>query len=188
MNSVSLRDELADHLIAHNAITTQRVEQAFRHVHRDQYLDRWYHGSVTHGQLTWQPVILDHAHPSDEVLREVYSDRALVTQLCGVMPCSSSSQPSLMARMLELLDLRPGMRILEIGTGTGYNAALLSEIVGPRGLVVSLESQRDVARHASRVLAADGRNNVRVRYRDGYCGDRLDAYVDVRALVPGVTG
>jgi len=172
VDSVSLRDELADHLIARNAITTQRVEQAFRQVQRARYLDRWYHASVEEGQITWQPVTLDHAHPSDEVLREVYSDRPLVTQLSGFVPSSSSSQPSLMARMLELLDLRPGMRILEIGTGTGYNAALLSEIVGPHGLVVSLESQRDVARHASRVLACDERSNVHVRCRDGYRGDR----------------
>ena len=46
------------------------------------------------------------------------------------MPASSASQPSLVAQMLELLDLTPGLRVLEIGAGTGYNAALMAEIVG----------------------------------------------------------
>ena len=56
----------------------------------------------------------------------VSHDRPLVTHLDAAgVPDSSSSQPSLMAAMLEALDVQPGMRVFEIGTGTGYNAALL---------------------------------------------------------------
>ena len=46
---------------------------------------------------------------------------------------SSASQPSMMAIMLAQLDLRPGHRVLEIGAGTGYNAALMARLVGPQG-------------------------------------------------------
>ncbi|MGH3752981.1 MAG: methyltransferase domain-containing protein [Pseudonocardiaceae bacterium] len=73
-------------------------------------------------------------------LTEVYSDDSLITQLAQVrpgyalrpctVPASSSTRPSLMARMLEDLGLADGMRVLEIGTGTGYNAALLSHRLG----------------------------------------------------------
>lgn len=73
-------------------------------------------------------------------LTEVYSDDSLITQLAQVrpgyalrpftVPASSSTRPSLMARMLEDLELTDTMRVLEIGTGTGYNAALLSHRLG----------------------------------------------------------
>ncbi|MGH3814509.1 MAG: methyltransferase domain-containing protein [Pseudonocardiaceae bacterium] len=73
-------------------------------------------------------------------LAQAYSDDSLITQLAQVrpgyalrpftVPASSSTRPSLMARMLEDLDVADGMRVLEIGTGTGYNATLLSHRLG----------------------------------------------------------
>jgi methyltransferase of ATP-grasp peptide maturase system len=74
----------------------------------------------------------------DEWLAAIYSDETLITQLDGSndtwasdgRPTSSSTMPSLMALMLEALDIHDGMNILEIGTGTGYNAALLCERLG----------------------------------------------------------
>src|SRR6478609_1829968 len=60
-----------------------------------------------------------------ELLDAVYADHPLVTHMSPEgRPTSSSSTPSLMARMLEALRLEPGMNVLEIGAGTGYNAAL----------------------------------------------------------------
>ena len=67
--------------------------------------------------------------PADpDFLATVYRDDVLVTKMDGRVPVSSSSQPSLMAIMLSALDVRPGMRVLEIGAGTGYNAALLATL------------------------------------------------------------
>jgi len=76
--------------------------------------------------------VLDATTP-DRWLDVVYSDTSLTTQ-CALtpgtedlwQPTSSSTRPSLMARMLTLLNARPGHRVLEVGTGTGYNAAILS--------------------------------------------------------------
>ncbi|WP_406106510.1 methyltransferase domain-containing protein [Micromonospora globbae] len=69
-------------------------------------------------------------------LAAVYADESLVTQIAEhpgggfCWPTSSSTRPSLMAQMLTLLDVDSGMRVLEIGTGTGFNAALLCHRLG----------------------------------------------------------
>src|SRR5262249_25439641 len=70
-------------------------------------------------------------------LDEVYEDSAIMTKVgARGLPLSSSSQPTIMAIMLQLLRPRPGNRVLEIGAGTGYNAALIAHLVAPRGRVV----------------------------------------------------
>jgi protein-L-isoaspartate O-methyltransferase len=71
------------------------------------------------------------------------------------VPTSSSSQPSLMARMLEQLELEPGLRVLEIGAGTGYNAALMAEL---GAAVTTVELQPAVAQAAREHLIAAGVN------------------------------
>ncbi|MFB7906401.1 methyltransferase domain-containing protein [Kitasatospora sp. NPDC056076] len=63
-------------------------------------------------------------------LEAVYANRALTTQIKEDEPTSSSSEPGLMLTMLDALDAEPGHRVLEVGTGTGYNAALLSQVLG----------------------------------------------------------
>ncbi|WP_238598023.1 methyltransferase, FxLD system [Saccharothrix sp. ALI-22-I] len=78
---------------------------------------------------------------------------------------SSVSAPAIQAAMLEQADLRPGMRVLEIGSG-GYNAALLAEIVGPAGHVVSVDIDGDVVERAPRLLAEAGYPAVRVVHGD----------------------
>jgi protein-L-isoaspartate(D-aspartate) O-methyltransferase len=89
-----------------------------------------------------------------EGLEAVYQDRVVLTRRDerGVWT-SSSSQPAIMALMLERLDVRRGQRVLEVGAGTGYNAALLTKLVEPDGRVVSVELEPDTARAARRALA-----------------------------------
>src|SRR5688572_1535890 len=76
----------------------------------------------------------------------VYVDDAVVTRREeSGMPTSSSSQPSLMAAMLARLDVPAGARVLEVGAGTGFNAALIADLVGPEGAVTAVELQPEVA-------------------------------------------
>ena len=127
------------------------------------------------------------ATPDDtDFLAEVYHDDVLVTKVAGGTPVSSSSQPSLMAIMLAALDVHPGTRVLEIGAGTGYNAALLSALGAD---VTSIDVQADVAARARAGLTRAG-VHARVLAGDGYGGvpgerfDRVIVTVGVAGVSP----
>jgi protein-L-isoaspartate(D-aspartate) O-methyltransferase len=98
------------------------------------------------------------------------STDALITKTDSQgMAISSSSAASIMAPMLEQLDVQAGHRVLEIGAGTGYNAALLDTIVGPSGRVCSVDIDGDTARRARAALRARG-HRVTVHHGDGRKG------------------
>lgn len=78
-----------------------------------------------------------------------------------------TTQPSLSARMIESLGLEEGEHVLEIGTGLGYQTALLARLVGD---VVSIERLPDLVRQARRNLAQQGIDNVELLVGDGSCG------------------
>lgn len=83
---------------------------------------------------------------------------------------SSASSPNLVATMLEQLIVRSGNRILEIGAATGINAALLAELTGPAGHVVTIELDEDLADGARASLARAGYPHVQVICGDGAVG------------------
>jgi protein-L-isoaspartate(D-aspartate) O-methyltransferase len=89
-------------------------------------------------------------------LRGAYEDAPLATRLRDGDLVSSSSQPSLMAMMLTALRVEDGDRVLEIGTGTGYNAALLAHRLGDDGLVTTVDLEPEITDAARRHLAAAG--------------------------------
>ena len=102
---------------------------------------------------------------------EAYQDEAFVIKTDDDgMPVSSSSQPAIMAIMLEQLGLARGNRVLEIGTGTGYNAALMAFLVGEQGSVVTVDIDADLVVRARANLAAAGYPQVVVIGGDGGFG------------------
>src|SRR5258707_949987 len=107
---------------AHRADLVQRIEERSGHCLSSPIRDAFLVVSRFH----FVPTFYEQEQPGQWVEREnslesVYQDVPLITKVNAAnLPCSSSSQPSLMAAMLEALDLRPGQRVLEIGTGTGY--------------------------------------------------------------------
>jgi protein-L-isoaspartate(D-aspartate) O-methyltransferase len=128
------------------------------------------------------------AEPGDpDFLLQVYRDDVLVTKLDNRIPVSSSSQPSLMAIMIDALGVRPGLRVLEIGAGTGYNAALLASL---GAAVTSVDVQADVAVRARAALASAQIEGVRVEPTDGYAGfpsgrfDRVIVTVGIAGISP----
>ena len=170
---------------------------------RRHYLDQIRHDGVTltpalaaaFGAVPREVFVPDGFHrrdgrrvlPADpEFLPSVYRNDVLITKLSGDRPISSSSQPSLMAVMLDALDVRPGQRVLEIGAGTGYNAALLATLGAE---VTTVDVQPDVAARARAALARAGIEGVRVETADGYRAvpgrfDRIVVTVGVAGISP----
>ncbi|MFF4268944.1 methyltransferase domain-containing protein [Streptomyces sp. NPDC001536] len=89
-------------------------------------------------------------------VRGAYADTPLATRMRDGELVSSSSQPSLMAMMLAALEVEDGSRVLEIGAGTGYNAALLAHRLGDDGLVTTIDLEPEITEAARQHLAAAG--------------------------------
>jgi protein-L-isoaspartate(D-aspartate) O-methyltransferase len=157
---------LVDQLIARGCLWSRPLIDAFRATPRHRFLDRVYHYQRQQGR--WREIRTQT--PGRGELRLVYADRALTTRLSEAapgrpaVPISSSSQPSLMAQMLEDLRPGPGLRTLEIGAGTGYNAALLAFVAGK---VVSLDVDRRVLAEAEEHLRGFPERRVEFVHGDG---------------------
>jgi protein-L-isoaspartate(D-aspartate) O-methyltransferase len=164
------------------ALRSRAVERAFLTVQRHKLLETFYHRPAG---LSAAPIPHDPERPSSEQLTLIYSDTALATRVTNGMPTSSTSEPSLVAEMLELLDLSEGMKVLEIGTGTGYNAALMAEIVGDQRLVTTVDVMGDVVDQARRLLAIAGYPRIRVLAGDGFEGHAEQAPYDRVAVTVG---
>jgi protein-L-isoaspartate(D-aspartate) O-methyltransferase len=184
-----LVERYVQQLKTEGAIRSPAVERAFRSVERHRLLETFYHRPVEAPDFA--PVQHDPEHPCPEHLELIYADTALATRLVDGMPASSTSQPSLVAQMLELLDLTPGLKVLEIGVGTGYNAALMAELVGDQRLVVTVDVLDDVVAQTRRLLALAGYPGIGVLLRDGVQGaperapfDRIVATVGCSDLSP----
>jgi protein-L-isoaspartate(D-aspartate) O-methyltransferase len=123
---------------------------------------------------------------------QAYQDEAIVTKRDeGGRPISSSSQPTIMAIMLDQLAAQRGQNVLEIGAGTGFNAALLAHIVGEQGRVTSVDLDEDTVERARENLDAAGCPDVVLVTSDGALGypdnapyDRIIATVGVWDLAP----
>ncbi|HEY2725056.1 MAG TPA: protein-L-isoaspartate(D-aspartate) O-methyltransferase [Pseudonocardiaceae bacterium] len=129
--------------------------------------------------------------PDGVSAEDAYADHALVlTADSAGKPTSTISQPSMVALMLEQLHAQPGHRVLEVGTASGYTAALLAGLVRPSGSVVTIELDPHLGEAAAGRLAARW-PEVSVQAGDGWCGapdaapfDRIHVTVGVDDLSP----
>jgi len=159
-NAQKRLNDLIDRLKTTGSIQSAAVEAAFRAVPRHLFL----------------PGV---------ALEKVYADEAIPTRYWDGLPISSSSQPAAMATMLEQLDVQPGHRVLEIGAGTGYNAALLAHLAGPEGTVVTIDLDADITVDAETHLRTAGFPRVLVLTRDGALGALEHAPFDRIVLTVG---
>ena len=159
-----LRNELVDNLLIEGSIVTAHVEAAMRLLPRETF-------------ASWISV------------KEAYKNRAITNPAALGDDISTISQPSAVARFLEGFDLKPRMNVLEIGAGTGYQAALMSHIIGDSGNITTLDIAEPLIDKAKQNLSRLGIANVDVVLGDGALGfpdaapyDRIVATVGLREI------
>ncbi|MGH3754368.1 MAG: methyltransferase, FxLD system [Pseudonocardiaceae bacterium] len=135
-------------------------------------------------------IVPRHLFAPGVALDKAYADRAIVTKRNERGSISSVSAPSTQAMMLGQLQVAPGQRVLEIGSG-GYNAALLQELAGPDGSVTTIDIDQEIADRARTCLATAGYRDVRVLCADGEFGaaeygpfDRIIVTAGTRDIPP----
>lgn len=161
--AAGLRAQLVRDLVDLGALTSPRWCDAFENVPRHLFVDQF---TVRDADGARRQITAE----DPRWLHEVYTDTSLVTQWDATgAATSSSSQPRIMARMLELLDVDDDDTVLEVGTGTGYNSALLCH-----GLGASKVTSIDV----DTALVEDARTRLaRLGYRPHLAaGDGLAGY------------
>ncbi len=125
--------DLVDKLVADGTINSKSVEDAFRKVDRVDFV------------------------PTAQKLK-AYEDRPLPIGLEQTI-----SQPTTVAFMLELLDAQPGDKVLDVGSGSGWQSALLSEIVGKQGKVYAVERIKELLEFGKKNVLQKGYQNVQFR-------------------------
>ena len=150
----ALRARMVDNIVASGHARLARVEEAMRAIPRHDFVP-------------------------EATAEEAYADQAVITKRASNgAALSCASVPTIVAMMLDQLDVQPEDDILEIGAGTGYNAALLKYLTGPEGTVTTIDIDPEVTTGARRGLEATGYDNVRVLTRDGALGDPTGAPYD----------
>ncbi|MFF9320668.1 methyltransferase domain-containing protein [Streptomyces sp. NPDC014735] len=188
---------LTTELIGSGALRTRPWTDVFGNVPRHLFVPRWFQQETNDRGITvWRE---HHGAATADDLAAVYRDQTLVTALdpdtaervddtawTGI-PTSSSTLPRLMAGMLEDLNVQDGHRVLEIGTGTGYNAALLSARLGDHfvysvdvdpALIHAAQDHLSAAGFTPQVVPTDGTQG----YPTGDLFDRIIATCSVPAI------
>ncbi len=129
-----------------------------RHLFIEQYYDDEEPDGIVHVE---SPI------PTAKQLEAIYSNRGLMIR---DDPHSAASQPTLIFGMLDDLKLTHGCKVLEIGTGSGWNAGLIAFRVGDESLVYSIDLQADLVEKAREHLNSAGFNGVNLRAGDGGLG------------------
>lgn len=104
-------------------------------------------------------------------IEKAYEDTSipLKTNTSGML-VSSASQPTMMAIMLDQLRMKAGDNVLEVGTASGYNAAIMQYLVGDSGHVATVEIDKELADQAERNLIRANMGQVKVVHSDGASG------------------
>lgn len=172
---------LAADLRATGAVRSDAVAAAIEEVPRHLFLTGHYAAGRQH-------TAVDPDQPTDELLHLAYADRGIMTHIPAdeAGGYSSTSQPSIVAKMLEAARLRPGMRVLEVGAGTGWNAALIAHIT--RTDVHTIDASPLIATEARAATARAGATHVTVHAGDGYLGHPGGGPYDLIIATCGIAG
>ncbi len=163
---------LVDNLVRCAVIRTPAIERAFRKVPRHMFLQLLY-------RVATDPFAADFIQTNDPC--RVYTNAVAVIDRARNI---TSGAPGVIARQIEQLAPMEGMRVLHVGTGTGYYTAILAELAGESGSVVGVEYEEDLAELSAALLGRAGYTTVTVRQGDGTFGVPEAAPFD-RIMVSG---
>lgn len=158
---------------------SERTKQAFMATPRHHFVPRY----RIWGQKEWQEVTEENL---ESHLPKLYENGSLGLFLNeNGWAISTISQPTLVLQMLDMLQVEPGHTILELGAGSGWNAALLGELVGQTGSVYSVEIIPEMAQRASNIISGLGIKNVHIIEADGGDGYKPAAPYDRAIFTAG---
>jgi protein-L-isoaspartate(D-aspartate) O-methyltransferase len=160
---------------------SEALVSAYRAVPRHRFVERYRQIGVASWQDVTAANLLEH-------LATLYRNSALV--IAGEESDAfgaTISQPEFVLQMLTLLDPRPGQRVLEVGAGSGWNAALMGHLVGESGRVVSIEPVKELCSRARAALARVGSTNVSIIEGDGADGFAPEAPYDRIVFTVGMS-
>ncbi|MFI0719935.1 methyltransferase domain-containing protein [Streptomyces sp. NPDC021224] len=152
--AAALRHRMVRRIVAGGGLADPAWRAAFDEVPRHLFVPEYHRGVGEDARFA-----ADDPDPRRRLswLSGAYADQPIATHVArGGELVSSSSQPSLMALMCEALDVREGHRVLEIGAGTGYNAALIAHRLGGTGAVTTVDLEEAITSAARAHLAAYG--------------------------------
>lgn len=127
-----------------------------------------------------------HLFVPEYSLNEAYLDRPL--PLYDKPPFASTiSQPTFVLKILDLLQLKPGHKVFELGSGSGWNTAMMAELVGENGKVISVEVIPEVADRAKQAMKKFEIKNAKIFSGDGFEGYPPEAPYDRVIFTAGST-
>jgi protein-L-isoaspartate(D-aspartate) O-methyltransferase len=143
---------------------TEATELAYLATPRHRFVTRYRERGSKDWRLVNEANVAEHA-------ATLYSDRPLILHGDDDANIPSTiSQPSFVLRMIDLLQLKAGDRVFELGAGSGWTAAMMGRLVGPQGSVISVEIIPEVAQRAAEAVKALGVENIRIIEGDGGIG------------------
>lgn len=142
------KESLIGHWISSGVIKDKRAIEAFKKIPREKFIRK-------------------------EHLDEAYGDYPL-----GIGEGQTISQPTTVMLMTEALELKEGDKVLEVGTGSGYQAAIISIILGKKGMVISTEIVHSLAKLARQNVEKLKLKNIKIIFHDGSKGYEKEAPYD----------
>lgn len=125
--------------------------------------------------------------PRHEFVPSNIRDRAYVDSPQPIGEGQTISAPHMVGMMVEELDLKKGQKVLEIGGGLGYHAAVIAEVVKEKGKVYSMEYVKKLARSAQERIKKSGYQNVKIIHGDGSSGYEKKAPYDRISVACGTS-